>query len=175
MDDTYVWGESPEYVQQVLTELEHKLLEVGLCINAKKTHVVSNRPDDPFRFIIGGASVTPDGPSSIITILGAPVTLTGEAAPIVAEMQARSRRAFQAHRRANSAQLLQIRTMVGGERSPTEGWQDWHIRTMRKARALMHKHKITRMVHPRPANAVEPVGPCRQSSFPAHFPHHEVA
>ena len=77
MDDTYVWGESPEYVQQVLTELERRLLEIGLKINAKKTQVVSNSPDDPLRFVIGGVSVAPESPSTIMTILGAPVTLTG--------------------------------------------------------------------------------------------------
>ena len=53
MDDTYVWGESPEYVQNVLIELEKQLLAVGLRINAKKTQVVSNKEDDPFRFLIG--------------------------------------------------------------------------------------------------------------------------
>ena len=183
MDDTYVWGESPEFVQQILFELENKLLEIGLRINAKKTQVLSNKPADPFRFSIGGVCVAPDGPSAVMTILGAPITLNGEVAPIVAEMQARSRKAFQAHRRvlcscaplkdrlrlhqtlvreaavwgcpawpiqtsllqaANSVQLLQIRTIVGGDRTPTESWHDWHIRTMRRARALMHKHKITR-------------------------------
>ena len=183
MDDTYVWGESPEYVQQILRVLEAKLLAVGLKINAQKTQVISNTPDDPFRFCIGGVAVVPDGPAAIMTILGAPINLTGEVAPIVAEMQARSRRAFQVHRQvlcsraplaerlrlhqtlvreaalwgspawpiqtsllqaANSAQLLQIRTIVGGVRTPTERWHDWHIRTMRRARALMHKHKVVR-------------------------------
>ena len=105
--------------------------------------------------------------------------MTGEVAPyIVAETQARSRRAFRAHKSQKSivlqsalegtpsvasdlsglserggfvgmprqltAQLLQIRSIVGGERSPTECWHEWHIRTMRLARALMHKHKIVR-------------------------------
>ena len=72
MDDTYVWGESPEFVQQILVELEQKLLEIGLRINAKKTPVISNRPADPFRFSIGGVCVAPDGPSAVMTILGAP-------------------------------------------------------------------------------------------------------
>ena len=70
MDDTYVWGESPEYVQQVLRELEKRFLQLGLRINAKKTHVISNQPDDPVRFEIGGVTVAPDGPDCIMTILG---------------------------------------------------------------------------------------------------------
>ena len=183
MDDTYVWGESPEYVQEVLSELEKKFLELGLRINAKKTHVVSSIPDDPFRFVIGGVTVAPDGPHSIMTILGAPVTLSGVIAPLVAEMQSRARCAFQANRKllcsrapiadrlkmhqtlvrsaalwgcpawppqnallqaANTTQLLQARTMICGGRSPTESWQDWHIRSLRKTRAMLHQHKVMR-------------------------------
>ena len=183
MDDTYVWGESPEYVQEVLRELERRFLELGLKINAKKTQVISTLPDDPFRFSIGGMQVAPEGPHSVMTILGAPVTMTGAIAPIVAEMQSRARKAFHANRKllcsrapvkdrlklhqslvrsaalwgcpawppqlallqaANSAQLLQARAMLCGGRTPTESWQDWHIRTMRKTRALLHQHKAQR-------------------------------
>ncbi|CAE7394441.1 unnamed protein product [Symbiodinium necroappetens] len=183
MDDTYVWGESPEYVQEVLTALEKEFLELGLRINAKMTHVVSTIPDDPFRFTIGGVEVAPDGPHSILTILGAPVTLSGAIAPLVAEMQSRARCAFHANRKllcsrapvadrlrmhqtlvrsaalwgcpawppqaallqaANTTQLLQARTMICGGRSPTEAWQDWHIRSMRKTRAALHQYKIMR-------------------------------
>ena len=182
---THMFGESPQSMCKTSSSSWKSscLQSVGLRINAKKTQVVSNREDDPFRFLIGGVPVAPEGPSAIMTILGAPVTLTGEIAPIVAEMQARSRKAFHVHRQvlcsraplkerlqlhqtlvreaalwgcpawpiqtsllqaANSTQLLQIRAVVGGERSPTECWHDWHIRTMRRARALMHKHKIAR-------------------------------
>ncbi|CAE7209250.1 unnamed protein product, partial [Symbiodinium sp. CCMP2456] len=87
MDDTYLWGESPSYVQQILTELERRLLEIGLKINAKKTQVISNQKNDPVRFEIGGHSVKPDGPDDIMVILGAPVSMSGEISPIVAEMQ----------------------------------------------------------------------------------------
>ena len=178
MDDTYIWGESPEYVQQVLAELEVKLRAIGLMINAKKTQVISNTEDDPVKFTIGGKTVTPDGPKQIMTILGGPVTMSGDVAPIVAEMQGRARRAFHKHRKvlcsraplkerlnlhqtlvrgaalwgcpawpvnaallqaANSTQLLQVRSMITGKRPPGEAWQDWHKRTMRKARALLHQ------------------------------------
>ena len=183
MDDTYIWGESPQYVQDVLAELERQLLKLGLRINPKKTQVISNLEDDPFRFRIGDAIVAPDGPQTIMTILGAPINMTGEVAPIIAEMQGRARRAFQQHKKllcsrapvkerllmhqclvrgaglwgcpawpvnasllqaANSVQLLQVRAMTTGKRSPTEAWNDWHIRTMRKARALLHQHKLQR-------------------------------
>ena len=183
MDDTYVWGESPEYVQEVLKLLEAKFLELGLRINAKKTQVISSLPDDPFRFIIGGVRVAPDGPHSIMTILGAPVTMSGATAPLVAEMQSRARRAFHAHRKllcsnapikdrlklhqslvrssalwgcpawppqaallqaSNTTQLLQARAMICGGRAPTESWQDWHVRSLRKTRALLHLNKIER-------------------------------
>ena len=183
MDDTYVWGESPEYVQEVLTALEEAFLELGLRINAKKTHVVSTIADDPFRFRIGGVQVAPDGPDSILTILGAPVTLSGAIAPLVAEMQRRARCAFHANRKllcsrapvadrlkmhqtlvrsaalwgcpawppqaallqaANTTQLLQARAMICGGRTPTETWQDWHIRSLRKTRAVLHQNKVMR-------------------------------
>ena len=98
MDDTYIWGESPEYVQKVLTELEKRLKVLGLSINPKKTQVISNRVDDPFRFLIGGVPVIPDGPKALMTILGAPISISGDVAPIVAEMQGRARRAFHAHK-----------------------------------------------------------------------------
>ncbi|CAE7913948.1 unnamed protein product [Symbiodinium necroappetens] len=183
MDDTYVWGESPEYVQQVLAELEVRLRAIGLLINAKKTQVISNIDEDPFRFTIGGKTVKPDGPKTVMTILGAPVTLAGDVAPIVAEMQGRARRAFHKHKKvlcsraplkdrlnlhqtlvrgaalwgcpawpvnasllqaANSTQLLQLRCMITGKRPPSEAWQDWNKRTMRRARALLHQHKFLR-------------------------------
>ncbi|CAE7352112.1 unnamed protein product [Symbiodinium microadriaticum] len=115
MDDTYVWGESPEYVQEVLSELEKKFLELGLRINAKKTHVVSSIPDDPFRFVIGGVTVAPDGPHSIMTILGAPVTLSGVIAPLVAEMQSRARCAFQANRRVALPHMTRGRAVQGSD------------------------------------------------------------
>ena len=51
MDDTYIWGESPEYVQKVLAELEVRLRAIGLMINAKKTQVISNTEDDPVRLV----------------------------------------------------------------------------------------------------------------------------
>ena len=109
MDDTYVWGESPEYVQEVLHAPEAKFLELGLRITAKKTHVVSSIPDDSFRFTIGGVQVAPDGPRSIMTILGAPVTLSGAIAPLVAEMQSRARKAFH-----ESVKLLCFRAPIKG-------------------------------------------------------------
>ena len=183
MDDTYVWGESPEYVQQVLAELEVRLRAIGLLINAKKTQVISNIDEDPFRFTIGGKTVKPDGPKAVMTILGAPVTLAGDVAPIVAEMQGRARQAFHKHKKvlcsraplkdrlnlhqtlvrgaalwgcpawpvnasllqaANSTQLLQLRCMITGKRPPSEAWQDWNKRTMRRARALLHQHNFLR-------------------------------
>ena len=133
MDDTYVWGESPEYVQNVLIELEKQLLAVGLRINAKKTQVVSNREDDPFRFLIGGIPLAPEGPSAIMTILGAPVTLAGEIAPIVAEMQARSRKAFHVHRqvlcsRAPLKERLQLHQTLVRE-AALWGCPAWPIQT----------------------------------------------
>ena len=39
MDDTYLWGESAEYVQSILSELERRLLELGLVVNPNKTQV----------------------------------------------------------------------------------------------------------------------------------------
>ena len=65
MDDTYIWGESPEYVQRVLDELEKQLRKLGLSINPKKTQVISNMENDPVRFTIGGVQVTPDGPQDL--------------------------------------------------------------------------------------------------------------
>ena len=183
MDDTYIWGESPEYVQQVLDELEKQLRKLGLSINPKKTQVISNTEDGPARFRIGGVTVAPDGPKALMTILGAPISLSGDVAPVVAEMQGRARRAFHAHKRivcssaplqerlnmhqtlvrgaalwgcpawpvnsalihaANSTQLLQVRTMTAAKRGATESWQEWNIRTMRRARALLHHHKLLR-------------------------------
>ena len=183
MDDTYIWGESPEYVQRVLDELEKQLRKLGLSINPKKTQVISNKENDSVRFTIGGVQVVPDGPKDLMTILGAPISLSGEVAPVVAEMQGRARRAFHAHKKllcskgplqerlrmhqclvrgaalwgcpawsinsallqaANSTQLLQVRTMTAAKRLATESWQDWNIRTMRRARALLHHHKFSR-------------------------------
>ena len=45
---------------------------------------------------------------------------------------------------ANSTQLLQLRNIVGGGRTPTESWQEWHIRTLRRARAFLHLYRVPR-------------------------------
>ena len=78
MDDTYLWGETPEYDQAVLSELENGFLS---------SQVISN-----------SGPVTPDGHDAIMTILGAPVNMNRAIALLVAELQGRVRRAFPANK-----------------------------------------------------------------------------
>ena len=113
MDDTYIWGESPEQVQKVLAELETRFHHLRLRINAKKTQIISSVEGDTQRFLIGGARVVPGGPASQKALLQA----------------------------ANTCQLLQIRTMISGTRPSGEAWDSWHVRTMRKARLALHHAK----------------------------------
>ena len=55
MDDTYVWGESSEYVQKVLADLEERLLAVGLRINAKKPRSFPIRKTTPIVLSLEGS------------------------------------------------------------------------------------------------------------------------
>ena len=47
-------------------------------------------------------------------------------------------------RAANTLQLQQVRTMVGGARAPGEAWTEWNTRTLRMARVHLHKNKQDR-------------------------------
>ena len=112
-----------------------------------------------------------------------PASSGGTPATLVAEMQARSRRAFNKHRgtlmsearvkdrlqmhtilvrqsalwccetwpclefilkSANSVQLLQARAMLKQPRPVGELWADWHTRSMRGTRSMLHRCKIER-------------------------------
>ncbi|CAE7893203.1 unnamed protein product [Symbiodinium sp. KB8] len=45
---------------------------------------------------------------------------------------------------ANSTQLSQAREMLKISRGAGEQWHEWHVRTLRKARALLHHYEIQR-------------------------------
>ena len=58
----------------------------------------SNISMDPTTFPIGAKTVSVHGPEEPLIVLGAPVNMSGTVAPVLAELQGRARRAFQAHK-----------------------------------------------------------------------------
>ena len=89
MDDVYVWGESPQHVQEILTVLESILAEHGLYINHLKTCAIANKGQHTLR--IAGHAVETQGPHHPIMVLGSPVSFAGV---LTAELATRARKAF---------------------------------------------------------------------------------
>ena len=98
MDDTYIWGANPQWIQTCLLSLEKAFSKRGLRINPGKTFVMCSK-EDGGGFIIEGKQVPSHGPSAVMHVLGSPVTFSNAPAAIVAEMQHRARKAFNANRR----------------------------------------------------------------------------
>ena len=92
MDDVYVWGESPQHVQEILTVLESILAEHGLFINHLKTCAIANKGQHTLR--IAGHAVETQGPHHPIMVLGSPVSFAGGPAFLTAELATRTRKAF---------------------------------------------------------------------------------
>ncbi|CAE7292357.1 pol [Symbiodinium microadriaticum] len=92
MDDVYMWGENPRYVQEILTVLESILAEHGLFINHLKTCAIANKGQHTLR--IAGHAVETQGPNNPIMVLGSPVSFAGGPAFLTAELATRARKAF---------------------------------------------------------------------------------
>ena len=108
MDDVYVWGETPEHVQEIITVLEAILAEHGLYINhVKKWAPAPDRGahgDHPrVRSPYHGAGTTP-------------VSFAGGPAHLMAEMSTRARKAFYANKKTLCAKTKEAR-------QPSEGTQ----------------------------------------------------
>ena len=97
MDDTYVWGANPTWIQQCLEAVVRRFAERGLEINPKKTMVVCSA-ENGGSFRIGNQTVPSQGPDAIMTALGSPVTFINAPAAIIGEMQHRARKSFNANR-----------------------------------------------------------------------------
>ncbi|CAE7238934.1 unnamed protein product [Symbiodinium sp. CCMP2592] len=99
MDDTYLWSENAKAMQRAITYLEEKLGKKGNVVNVVKTQILCSEPDDT-EFCIGGQKVKAGGATDIMNALGSPLTFekSGVTA-LTADLQARGRRAFHAHRR----------------------------------------------------------------------------
>ncbi|CAE7492290.1 unnamed protein product [Symbiodinium sp. CCMP2592] len=105
MDDTYIWGENPAHIQKTLEILERLLLQHGLKINPKKTHIISNNPKSKVTFKVGGQEVAPDPGDTPLRVLGSPVSFRGNTPQLAAEMGSRARAAF-----AQNKKVLQAPT-----------------------------------------------------------------
>ncbi|CAE7528629.1 unnamed protein product [Symbiodinium sp. CCMP2592] len=103
MDDTYLWGENPAHLQLTLNHLERLLLQHGLRINPKKTHIISNNPKSTITFTVGGETVTPDSGDTPLRVLGSPVSFRGSTPQLAAEMGSRARAAFAQNRKVLTA------------------------------------------------------------------------
>ena len=182
MDDTYIWSTSRAHMQSMLCRLCTNLRPKGLEVHPDKTEIIAN-DNEGATFEIDGQKVACKGPDHVVRTLGSPLCFRGTPATLVAEMQARSRRAFNKHRgtlmsearvkdrlqmhtilvrqsalwccetwpclefilkSANSVQLLQARTMLKQPRPVGELWADWHTRSMRGTRSMLHRCKIER-------------------------------
>ena len=99
MDDNYIWSTSKHHLQQLLRELSGRLPRRGLHLHPVKTDIIHNS-EEKVTFDVAGQTVAAKGPNHVIQVLGSPLSFHGGTAMLVAEMQARARKAFWAHREA---------------------------------------------------------------------------
>ena len=97
MDDTYIWSTSRAHMQSMLCCLCTNLRPKGLEVHPNKTEIIAN-DNEGATFEIDGHKVACKGPDHVVRTLGSPLCFRGTPATLVAEMQARSRRAFNKHR-----------------------------------------------------------------------------
>ena len=93
MDDTYLWKNNRAHLQAKLTHLEGQLNPKGLEIHPGKTAIIASH-DTGATFTIGGQQVAAQGPDTVITGLGSPLTFHNVASALAAELGGRARRAF---------------------------------------------------------------------------------
>ena len=99
MDDNYIWSTNRDHLQRLLGELSQHLPRRGLHLHPVKTDIIHNNNKKVF-FEVAGEKVAAKGPNHVIHVLGSPLSFQGGTAMLVAEMQARAREAFWAHRDA---------------------------------------------------------------------------
>ena len=99
MDDNYIWSTSKRHLQQLLGEMSGRLPKRGLHLHPAKTDIIHNS-EKKVTFEVAGQTVAAKGPNHVIHVLGSPLSFQGGTAMLVAEMQARARKAFWAHREA---------------------------------------------------------------------------
>ena len=99
MDDNYIWSTSRSHTQHLLTDISERLPRRGLHLHPVKTDIIHN-DEGKVTFEVAGQTVAAKGPHHIMRVLGSPLSFQGGTAMIVAEMQARARKAFWAHREA---------------------------------------------------------------------------
>ncbi|CAE7232445.1 unnamed protein product [Symbiodinium sp. CCMP2592] len=116
MDDRYLWSES-------------NLAPKGNFVNVKKTQIICSMEHDT-EFTVGGQRFKAGAPTDVMNTLGSPLTFdkSGVTA-LVADMQARGRHAFHAHRKllcaptALETRLKLLTTLV--RNSATWGCATW--------------------------------------------------
>ena len=149
MDDVYVWGETPEHVQEIISILEKILAEHGLYINHLKTCAISNK--EAHQIQIAGHSVTTCGPDHPIMVLGSPVSFAGGPAHLMAEMSTRARKAFYANRKTLCAKTKLASRLKAHNAIVREaalwGAPTWpiHDTLLRNANSIQLQHTRTMM------------------------------
>ena len=96
-DDVYLWSHSRDFLQAKLRIMVRSLRARNLQVNATKTKYLHNQPGKQ-TIQVGEVEVEGERDGSV-TVLGAPIALTGEVTQILAEVARRARGAFAMHKK----------------------------------------------------------------------------
>ena len=154
MDDSYIWSSSRRHLQAMLDRLGANLPPRGLYIHPGKTDIIDNQVGG-VEFQVGGNTVMSKGPKHVIRALGSPLCFAGSPSILIAEMQARGRRAFSKHHGTLMANAplkgrLKLHTTLVRQ-SALWACQTWPCIAciLKAANALQLLHARTLLKHPR--------------------------
>ncbi|CAE7549785.1 jockey\pol [Symbiodinium natans] len=97
-DDMYLWHFCLRRLQELLTMVENKAAENGLQFQGDKTSVLTSVEDDARTLTIGGKQVKFLPPGSLVRVLGTQQGFKRGAADVAAEVNAKMRQVFWAHK-----------------------------------------------------------------------------
>ena len=96
-DDIYLWSHDKGFLQAKLQTMVASLRARNLQVNATKTKYVHSQGEEEQTIQVGDKEVVGERDGTI-TVLGAPIALSGEATQILAEVARRARAAFAVHK-----------------------------------------------------------------------------
>ena len=153
LDDTYLWSQDHQHLQSLLHQLEDELARDGLPVQTVVPALGTPLTfGDPTAAII--AEMARRGRTAFAKHKQVLTTRTSLKPRIIAHMSLVRGAALYASetwpvhqhllRAANSIQATHYRQMMHLNRQATESWSEWHVRSLRTARARMHREGMPR-------------------------------
>ena len=98
MDDTYLWAEPLSFLQSQVQQVEAALAKKIFFINGDKTECICSHPSPGSAITVGGQTVSVQGPTHAIKVLGATFTMGSSVSVLIATMQQKAKAMSKYHK-----------------------------------------------------------------------------